>query len=203
MKLRGRRSRRGMTLLESVMAMSILSVGVVAVFGTVRQVTSANRTMAFQSSAVDTLSEVAAQIRDAQCDFPSEAAIPGAPDFTAATIDPGLSGFIDAGWVDTSAGPVTGSGIQKVGVIPNVVPPLFVDYRISSEAVVVDTSLNPITGFEPANVPGLNVEVRVREITNDPARDAVLLEDGYWIQIFPVKKVCNVRMEDSSRGEYL
>lgn len=44
--------------------------------------------------------------------------------------------------------------------------------------------------------------MRVRELKNDPAMDDVALENGYWIQVFPVKKVCNPRADATARGEY-
>jgi type II secretory pathway pseudopilin PulG len=185
---RGRTGTRGMTLVEALVAMTVLATGVAALFGMINRVQGANRSMAFQTNALDAFSRISAQIRDAECVLPNNA--PRALNQTVR--DPGLAQPLDA-WVVAA---VPGSLITLVGdgaanaELDRYVPPLRVDYRLRA-------------GNVPAGgLPALEVQVRVREITRDPARDAQALEDGSWIRIFPVEKVCTSRLDDTLRGAY-
>ena len=48
----------------------------------------------------------------------------------------------------------------------------------------------------------MRLTVRVREIQHDAAKDDDAREDGMWIRIFPIKKLCNPRYDETFRGEY-
>jgi type II secretory pathway pseudopilin PulG len=179
---RMRCERRGMTLLEAVIALLVLSTGVAAVFGMVGRISNANRSMAFQTASLDAFSEISAQIRDARCDIPEGQAM---DDFNAALFDPGLA-LTNGQWVNAA---IAGSTIQLVGDFTNRVPVIRIDYRVAED----NTQPGPVS---------LDIDVRVREITGDPDKDDPARESGYWIQVFPVKKLCTPRTDATYRGEY-
>lgn len=185
MTRRPRRSTRGLTLLEAVFSVLVLSTGVVAVFGMINRISSANRTMAYQAAALDAFARISAEIRDAKCVFPSE----DPNNFALADIDPGIDGSVAPPAWQTD--PVVNSTIRHVGTIPGAVPQVRVAYRVS---------LDP--NIPPTATPAYDVEVRVRQIMGDPAKDDEALESGYWIQIYPVKKLCSLRPDATARGEY-
>ena len=197
-------SERGVTLLEAMIALTVLVTGIAALFGLINHVHSANRTMAYATSSIDVFAQISAQIRDARCDFDADNP-PGPGTVDAALTDPGLASVLGGAWV---SGPIGGSQISLIGdldgsnpALPKLVPPLRVDYRVQVE----DTAkLTAQDGNAPVpNAPSLEVDVRIRELTGDPARDNPALEDAYWIRTFPVKKLCNPRLDETSRGEYL
>jgi type II secretory pathway component PulJ len=179
---------RGMTLMEALMAMTVLATGVAALFGMINRVQGANRSIAFQSDALDAFSRIAAQLRDAECVLPND--LP--PNLANTVRDPGLDP-VNGTWI---AAPAAGSLITFVGdadtnpQLARYMPPLRVDYRLRASAVPVNA------------LPALEAEVRVREITRDPVRDDPAVENGHWIRIFPVQKVCTPRLDDTLRGAY-
>lgn len=191
MKRRSSRSRRGMTLIEAVVATGVLTAGAAAVFGMIVHVQGANRSTTFQTNALDAFSRLAAQVRDAQCDYRAET-FP--PLLDAATTDPGLAGAVGGAWVTAplpnSTVTALGDANTNPGVFARYVPPMRVDYRVLAEGAV-------------DGPPAFRVDVRVRELTRDPVRDALALVDGAHIRVFPVQKVCNPRIETGrGRGEY-
>lgn len=171
----------GLTLMDSVLALFVFVIGVGAVFGMLSRVSTANRRMMYLSSSLDAFARVSAEIRDAKCYFPAET--PG--NIGLAVMDPGF--LIGAGWIETAQ---NSSIIEHIGDLKTTVPNLHVSYRVTAEAV------------QPNQAPAMDIDVRVREIMNDPRMDDPVLEDGYWIQTFPVKKMCNPRADASARGEY-
>jgi len=189
---RPRFAQRGMSLLEAMMAMLVLTIGVAAIFGMINHVQGANRTLSFQNTALDAFALVSAQIRDARCDYLANAAVPG---IAPASTDPGLVAG-EGGWVG-AAGAVAGSSITYVGdatnnpLLADTVPPIRIDYRTARRQVAVG---QPFTSY--------TVDVRVREIKRNAAQDNVALEDGHWIRIFPVEKLCTARTNLIGRGEY-
>lgn len=195
-----RPGRRGMTLIEAMMAMGVLTIGMAAIFNMIKYVKGANQTLSFQGTALDAFAHVSAEIRDARCDYLANAAVPG---INPLTTDPGLVAG-EGGWTG-AAGPIAGSGITFVGdaatnpLLAGFVPPIRVDYRTTRHP--------PLQGAPPVPVVGqpntsYTVEVRVRELKRDAVRDAVALENGYWIRIFPVEKLCTARTDAIGRGEY-
>ncbi len=198
--LHPRSGRRGMTLIETMMAMGVLTIGMAAIFNMINYVKGANQTLSFQGTALDAFAQVSSQVRDARCDYLANAAVPGIDPLTT---DPGL---VAGEGVWTGAGGATpGSAITFVGdatnnpLLANIVPPVRIDYRTTRHP--------PLQGSPPVPVPGqpntsYTVEVRVRELKRDAIKDAVALEDGYWIRIFPVEKLCAARTDDVGRGEY-
>ncbi|MFO0726906.1 MAG: prepilin-type N-terminal cleavage/methylation domain-containing protein [Myxococcota bacterium] len=177
------KNRRGATLIEAMIAMVVIAVGTAAVTELLRQVSQANRRMNFQTTAVDVFTAVATQIQDATCDVPPGAAAPG-----ALTTDPGLWDAIsNAGTWRTAA--VAGSVINRLGDLSAVMPlPIQVQIRQNGA---------PALGNGP---PAYDFEIEVRELMHDAAKDAAT--EGYWIRTYPVKKVCNLRLEDIGRGEF-
>ncbi|MCA9548646.1 MAG: hypothetical protein KC933_01340 [Myxococcales bacterium] len=177
-----------MTLMEALIAVVVMATAMVGIFGMINHVQGANRTLDFQNAALDAFARVAAQIRDAQCDFPARV-----PAFTPATTDPGLVNF--GLWQGVPGGPVANSAITFVGdaasnpALAEYVPPIAVDYVVN---------LAPPPG--PLAPPTLRVDVRVRQIMNDAAKDNPALTDGYWIRMFPVEKVCAARQDQFGRG---
>jgi Tfp pilus assembly protein PilV len=184
-----RKRQRGMTLLEAIFSVLVLATGVVAVFGMITRISTANRSMAFQTSALDAFAEVAAQIKDARCNYPAAAPAIGN---TADLTDPVIIQLLGAPGTWYNGTPaIAGSTIERLGdSAPGVVPAVRVDVRARADAVGVNAP------------PSISFQVRVREIKNDAAMDAVALENGYWIQVFPVTKVCNPRGDATARGEY-
>jgi type II secretory pathway pseudopilin PulG len=186
--MRRRRSHRerGVTLVETMIALIVLSTGVAAVFGMVTHVTTANRSLTFQANSLDVFARVAAQIQDTQCDFPTT----GPP-----VIDPGLL-VAQNTWITA---PVGNSAISFIGVTDGVdlpeltQPKMRIEYQLSRETP------------GPPTPDAFNINVRVREITNDPVKDALgfapsIFDGGHWIRVYPVKKVCVPRVDDLVRG---
>lgn len=195
MKTRKPRSgRRGLTLLEAVFSILVLAIGVVAIFGMVSRISNANQSMAFQATALDAFARIAAEIRDSTCVY--NAADP--QNAATAQIDPGLSGIavnppvnLPRVWQTAPVG--AASLIQHVGTFNNTSPPIQIAYHVTNA---------PPDSASLTEAPSYDIDVRVRQIMNDPVMDAANLESGYWIQVYPVKKICSLRADDTSRGEY-
>ncbi|MEO1228870.1 MAG: prepilin-type N-terminal cleavage/methylation domain-containing protein [Myxococcota bacterium] len=203
---RRRRARRGMGLLEVMMATVLLAIGMVATFAMLDRMEGVHRSLDLTQTANDTYSQLAAQIRDAQCDYDGTQAV-GVLD--PATTDTGIFNAIGAGWIGFTQPIPANSSITHAGVtdgsmpaLPRTVPPVRIEYRLEREAapVLAAGAINaPPGGVGPA----LDVEIRVRLLTNDPVRDDPALDQGWWIKHFPLKKTCNARYERTRRGEYL
>ncbi len=166
------------------MALAVLATGIAAVFGMAINVSNANRTMVFQTRSLDAFARLSAQIENAQCDFD-----PTAP--ALLTTDPGLG--TTGTWIDYSTRPggTTIDAIGTTGVDPTLdatVPQMHIEYRVTLDSGT-------------ANFPALDVEVRIREVTHDPTLDA--LTTGYYVRNYPVRKLCNPRLDATKRGEYL
>lgn len=179
------------------MALGVLAIGVVALFGMISHIQNANRSMAFQNSSLDAFARIAAQIEDARCDY-----TPTAPAFATATKDPGLA-TLDV-WIET---PAFQSNIDLVGNVDtnpafpllDSVPALSIRYMVSLE-----DPASFLAGPTPT-APALDIQVEVREYFRDPIRDDPTITDAYYVRNFPVKKLCNARYEAvaaNARGEY-
>lgn len=188
--MRRRRSQAGLTLLEAVLALAVFSTGVAALFGMISNVSNANRSSSFHRNSLDLFARLSAQIRDAQCDYDGNT-VP--PVFDPALTDPGLAptaGFIGVG------GPVGGSAITAVGnttsnavYFQEYVPPMQAEYQV--------TLVAPTFPNEP---PSLQVDVRIREITFDAAKDAMIAAP--WIREYPIQKACAPRYDGQPRGAF-
>lgn len=177
-----------MTLIEAVVAVFVMVTGVAALMGMILNVENANRSLALQHISLDVFAQVSAQIRDAECDL-----LPGRP-LEAGSADPAfLPGIGNTGqWITArlpdSAITLVGDGASNPA-LAEYVPPVSVAYRVRQE-------VNPFVN------PSFQVDVQIRQVMRDPAMNNINDEDGYWIRIYPVQKLCNVRPTDSQRGEY-
>lgn len=186
--------RRGMSLLEALVAVAVLGIGVASIFGLLGHVAHGQRTLSFSAQGTDRFATLAAEIRDARCDY--QATNPP----SAFSIDPGLALVPPNTWVDDLAPPPAGSSIRAYGVAQDTTPRLRISYRV-----------RPVGAFTGARaaalIPSYEVDVRVRQLMNDPLRDDPLLEEGHWIRVFTVEKLCNGRIDQptatqSGRGEF-
>lgn len=174
---RARACRRGMTLLEAMVAVMVLAVGLVGLFGLIEGVQDAHRRSQFDAIALDAFAQLSAQIADAQCDFPASA--PGT--LGLATVDPGLAPTGGA-WIGFP-NPVLGSTVVATGDLVDTSVRTRIEYR------VLDATL-------PGAAPKLDIDVRIRQLLGDGATgpDDPNLEDGYWIRVYPLEKVCVPRL---------
>ncbi|MBI4818526.1 MAG: hypothetical protein HY791_19825 [Deltaproteobacteria bacterium] len=197
MKRRVRRSRLGATVVESLIAMAVLAVGTAAVAELVRSIMRANERAAFQTRSLEIYQRVASQVRVATCDiYPN--AVGDLP--TSLSSD---DGFLDPAaqapnWRGDAAGPIPGSAITHIGLFddtgrPNAVNPSYgVDYQYAPDA----------TG----SLRAFDLLIRIREITPESTADNFNATGGSltnrYIRTYPVKKVCNYRSIDSTRGGF-
>lgn len=168
--------------------MVVLVTGIAAVFGMATHVQTATNNLKFQNLAVDHFARFSAQVRNARCDFPA-----GLPTVTGGNLvtDQGLNfGLATGNWITTPQG----GAIDLVGItdgtsLPKTSPQIRIAYRMTLNTTV-------------PNIPAYDIDVQIREITNDPARDNINLIDGYWIRVYPLTKTCNPRLDTNARGEY-
>lgn len=180
-----------MTLLEAIIALAVFATGVAALFGMITDVGDANRSLAFQNNSLDLFSRISAQIREAQCDYDANV---GLYTLDPALMDPGLSDINN--WVPA---PVAGSAITAFGAqvspaMRDYVPAMAADYRVLNATPPVGTGAQP--------PPTLLIEVRIREIMNDPVKDNPALTMAPWIRNYPVQKLCAPRYGIQSRGAF-
>lgn len=196
---RSRSNRRGFALLEVMVAAGVFAIGMAGVFGMLQYVIGANRSVDLTNTANAAFTRLAAQIRDAQCDFDaSNAAWAPAPD--PLTTDPGLVNAVGRGWIGFLTPAIANSGITHVGeTLPGnasglevTSPSLRIEYRVSLEAApqLVGAGVLPTT-----RGPAFSVEVRIRQLTGDPAKDNPAVDNGLWIKHFMLSKACNARYE--------
>jgi prepilin-type N-terminal cleavage/methylation domain-containing protein len=194
----GRRAQRGMTLIEAVIAVAVLGVGMVALFGMMEWVARATNSLRFDAVATEAYARLAAQIRDATCEF--DAADPEAPWAVDPGIDPADGRLQDWFGLD---GPVDGSTVRAVGTtgeeLADTAPRMRVEYRVRAD----ETGGWGDTFGDAWTRTSMQVDVRVRRITNDPDKDDPDRVDGTWIKVYPVQKRCNPRVQAEGRGEYL
>ena len=198
------RTRRGVSLLEVLIASVVLAVGSLGTFALLDQVESAHRSLDLSRLAREAYARLAAEIRDAQCDYDGSQQ-PFVLEPT--TTDPGLLASIDAGWIGVDVPIPEASSMTQAGrtdgsypALAQTVPALRIEYRVALESAPV-----PVPGgTQPpaAQVgPGFDIQIRVRQITRDPDRDDPTVETGWWIRHYPLHKTCNPRYERSRRGE--
>lgn len=192
----GSRQQRGTTLVEAMVAVVVLSVGTAAITELLRSISNANRRIDFQTTSLDIFGEFAAQVQDAPCDM-----FPGAVAPTVPGTDPGLL-LAPAPPLFQEVIPVAGSAITMVGDFgPKAATPDLQNRQLNYR---VRYNVAPAAAAAALNgVPAFDVQVEIREITFDAAKDDPTVLDGYWIRTFPLKKICNVRTEpEDGRGAY-
>lgn len=178
-----------MTLLEAVISLAVFATGVAALFGMINNVLDANQSLAFNNNALDLYTRISAQIRDARCEYDAnDAAFP-------IIADPGLN--VLGAWVTA---PAAGSAITALGVptdpvMQDYVPAMIADYRV--------TDATPAAGLGAQPPPTLLIEVRIRQVMGDVAKDDPNLENAPWIRNYPVQKLCAPNYDSGlSRGAF-
>lgn len=203
------RARRGFSLLDVMTASVVLTIGMLGVFALLQQVTGAQRSIDLTNTANAAFNQLSAQIRDARCEFDGSALARVNP--IAAQTDPGLLQAVGQGWIGvappafpnsviTMAGETTpdpgGARFNAFG-LEATSPPLRIEYRVTREADPVLAG----PGVAPAvPAPAFQVEIRIRQLTGDPAMDAPGLNQGWWIKHYMISKACNARYERGQRG---
>jgi type II secretory pathway pseudopilin PulG len=192
--MRGSKKNRGAALLETVIALGILAIGTAAIVSLVTEVHRAGTKSTFQTAALDLFAGFSAQVRAASCDLDPLSAGGGV---NGATTDQGL---LPGGPYTAPA--ATFTGITLVGDFDNTngrqlvgAPPMRLTYVVTA----VPTPQGP---------PILEIDVTVREITRNAAKDALAM--GSWIRNFRLTKVCTLRTDNDNacgnppcgRGEY-
>jgi prepilin-type N-terminal cleavage/methylation domain-containing protein len=183
-----RASRRGMTLVEAIIAMLVLTIGVAGIYNLLGSISGSQHNLRLNSQGLDLYSRISSEIKDSVCDYPAQLA--GVPIVASQAVrDPGL--LTENIWIPAMVPQAIGSRIRTIGDFDGdgaLVAPgtgvLQVDYRVRSLAIV---NVNPLT---------YEIDVRVRQVQNDPVRDAPALENGTWMRVFTVQKVCNARTDD-------
>jgi hypothetical protein len=178
--------------METVVALGVLGIGTAAIVSLVTQVHQAATKSSYQTASLDLFAAFSSQVRAAHCDVAPENV--GMLDET----DPGLVPNATPYSV-----PALNSSVTLVGDFagPTQIqsaPPMRLTY-------VVLPATTP-----PDGPPLLEIEVTVRELTGDAARDAQAM--GSWIRNFRLAKVCNLRTDNATgcllgnppcgRGEY-
>src|SRR5687767_7737595 len=92
-----------------MIALGVLGIGMSFLFAMITQVSTASRSLEFQTHAANVFAEVSAEIRDARCDH---AATIDNGTVDPAMTDPGLASVVGDGWVTA---PVAGSLITLIG----------------------------------------------------------------------------------------
>lgn len=198
----GSRGQRGAMLIEALVAIAVLGVGTAGLAGMISAVTQANRRQSFQNKSLEVFAAVATQVKSANCDVFPPLFLPGAIGSDAI-----FAGAMPSGWIDAQ---IAGSSLTMIGDSagatgwdPGLTPPMRIEYYM-------ELSPAPVANYQ--GPPSFDLEVRVREVTLDPTKDAPTAgtpdaptPNGYWIRSFPLKKVCNARPTDIStvggRGE--
>jgi hypothetical protein len=155
--------------------------------------------MDFQNASLDAFTEFSAQVALAECDYmaidPTNAPPP------AGQLDPGLAAAA-AGWtgmgadVYTAAAPPAGTTITLTGPIGPAGPAGVAKRNFNLHVRYRAAFVPPPVVFGSGNTaPSYDLDVEIREITGDPARDGFGVTAGPWIRTFPLKKVCNLRLD--------
>ena len=161
-----------------MVALVVLVTGIAAIFGMVAHVARANRTMVLQTRSVDAFAQLAAEIQNAQCDFDPVAG--------TTIADPGLAPNAP-GWYNT---PQANSSIRYVGTtdgsatgLPLTVPQMTIQYQVTDVTA-------------PPAIPAFEIEILVTELN-------AVGQIGDGTRRYPVRKLCNARLDETRRGEYL
>ncbi len=183
------KSQLGVTLIEAMVAVAVLGVGSASIFQVLAGVGLSNRRAQFQSSSLDALGTISAQLRDAPCDD-----TPIGP-----RDDAGLS-VLDT-WIHEPAGAMTGVGDLNLGTAAAQTSfPIRVQYLVTPGPALpnaprsFDVRVQVCEHSHPAVISAVEEERRC-----EPGLDWA---SSLYVREFIVKKVCAERETDTSRGEY-
>ncbi len=184
----GRRSQRGATLVEALVAIAVLGMGTAAVTNLITSISGARRKMAFQTSSLELFNRLNSEIQASTC-----LVYPGSNAPTVASTDAAL--FAVATAATWQSVPI-GAHVVTVGDFLEMVPPMRVEYRVDLAPLLA------INGVPDAQPRAYDVVVRVREITRDAARDAQDVMSGHHIRTWPIRKSCALRGTADGRGAF-
>jgi type II secretory pathway pseudopilin PulG len=178
-----RAGRRGVTLIEAMIALGALAIGTAGVASMMTNVSNATKKASFQTQALDVFAAFSTQVQDATCDV--------LPDGTT-DADPGLA--VNAGGYTAA---VAGSAVTLVGAWPGLPP---------AQKLTVLYSVTPTPGLPVGAPPAFDLTVQICEFNS---HDEILaaaapcawgLRAG-WVRVFPLHKVCTFRLDQTGRGE--
>lgn len=186
-----RSGQRGMTLVETLVAVAVLGLGSASLFSLLTGISTTNRRAKFHSTSIDVLGAFSAQLRDAACDDTPL----GVRD------DAGLA--VLGNWIGA---PAPGGSITAVGNLDDVASGMQTNYPLRVQYWV---DLSPAVALGPRS---LDVRVQICEYNHPSVLGAATAEGqctpgvewvpGLYVREFVVKKVCAERDGDTSRGEY-
>lgn len=201
----GRRGRRGMTLVEAMMSVGVLSLGFLGIVGLLTNVSVANRKSEFHSFSLDVMSELQSQIQDAPCDLnPSSNALDSGLAFGWHTSPAAQSSITYVGSIYANS--------SNIGPAPQVTVPVFVGYYVRGFGDP-DPSVQGNCGpGNPCTRPDVyRVTIMICDATDTkhpcasyipPATSTDEISPGSWIRSFTITKTCTIRLDDTGRGEF-
>lgn len=167
---------RGAALIEAIVSLGVLGIGTAAVVTLVTEVNQTSTKSTFHAASLNLFASFSAQVRNSSCDV-----APGLTGFQLGTSDRGLAPtgltYLTAPVDPTSALQLVGDFIDGTAI--QGAPPMNLAYRVRVASTPIDAP------------PSLEIEVRIREITRDPVKDAATT--GYWIRDYTLTKVCTLR----------
>lgn len=188
-KSRKRQNQLGVTLIETMIAAAVLGIGSASLFQVLTGVGYSNRRAQFQSSSLDALGSLSAQLRDAPCDD-----TPAGP-----RDDPGLATL--GVWIHEPTGALTAVGtLNAEDAIVQSSFPIRVQYQVLAGPALaegprsLDVRVQVCEHSHPAVVSATDAGSRC-----DPG---VEWTAGLYVREFMVKKICAERETETSRGEY-
>lgn len=192
---RGRAPHRGSTLIEALVAIAVLGFGTAGIAGLITTVSGANRRLSFQRRANEVFAQFSAQVADAKCDCVGPSC-PGVDLDRDPWLDPLVANtFVDPG---TACGVPANSTITMCGDQADWVPPQEANGPPLQLSFVVTDGVEDaaLTGAPPS----FDILVRIREVRYDAGENTIA--SAPWVREYPLKKVCNLRMEPDGRGEF-
>jgi type II secretory pathway pseudopilin PulG len=179
-----------MTLIETMVAVAVLGIGSASLFSLLSGISTTNRRAKFQSTSLDVLAAISAQIRDAACDDTPL----GVQD------DPGLANLNT--WTVAPAGSIT-----VVGQLDAAASQFQTNFPMRVQYMVMPPAAPAVLG--PRSV---DVRVQICEWNHPsalggatPGAQCVPSNEwiaGLYVREFVVKKVCAEREGATSRGEF-
>jgi Tfp pilus assembly protein PilV len=194
----GAHARRGMTLVEAVLAVFVLAVGFAGIVSLLGSVSAAGRKSAFHNIALDVFSAFSAQVQDAYCDFnPADD-----------QVDPGLNA---ASWVETAQGASSITVVGPIGANFTTTPVTGATSPVTLAYRSIRTQGDCTGAGAVCTRPDIyTVQVHVCDLS-DPNRPCTLDTTngygttngtGYWVRAFELTKTCTIRQDRNGRGEF-
>lgn len=188
-KSKKKQNQLGVTLIEAMVATAVLGIGSASLFQLLAGVGLSNRRAQFQSSSLDALGTLSAQIRDAACDD-----TPAGP-----RDDAGLA-VLDT-WISEPTGAMTAVGtLNTANAAVRSSFPIRMQYQVNASDALADGPRS------------FDIRVQACEYSHpavlgapDPAgrcEPGVDWTPTLYVREFTVKKVCAERETETSRGEY-